>query len=70
MRKRPYVPQEITLVAFARHPDGTLSIQDIVETSFHYASHFARRFYRDRDVYAVDWLRPGRPFNPRPIIRS
>lgn len=44
------VPCEIRLIAFTTNEDGTRSVYDIVETSFHYASSFARRFIRDPEV--------------------
>lgn len=44
------IPHQITLIAFQTNADGTRSVYDIVETSFHYAYHFARRFIRNTDI--------------------
>lgn len=52
------VEHEITLVALTRHEDGSKSIVDIVETSNHFASHFARGWLRDRNVTAIATRRP------------
>lgn len=53
------VPHEITLLAFTRNEDGTLSVLDIVETSRHWASHFARRWLRDPEVHKFYACAPG-----------
>jgi hypothetical protein len=54
-----YPPYEIRLIAFTTHDDGTRSVCDIVETSFHNASYFARRFMRDRTVSSFIARAPG-----------
>jgi hypothetical protein len=57
---RRYVPYEICLIAFTEHPDGMLSVVDIIETSFHYASHFWGRFRRlYPEVKYVEFRLPG-----------
>lgn len=64
------IPHEITLMAFTRNDDGTLSVLDIVETSRHWASHFARRWLRDPQVATFAAAAPGTPwpkFQPPPI---
>jgi hypothetical protein len=53
------VPHEITLIAFARNPDGSMSILDIVETSFRFASRFWSRMSRDSNVAAIRACKPG-----------
>jgi len=71
--KRP-VPHQITLVAFSADegsPDG-FTIRDIVETSLHHASFFARGYYRDSEVVAIAALSPNasiRGLIPRKIQR-
>lgn len=49
---------DLRFVAFTKNDDGTISIIDIVETSYHYASFWARRFRRDPQVCRV-WV--GKP---------
>ena len=53
------VEHEITLLAFAKNEDGTISISDIVETSRHFASHFARKWVRDPEVSHFKAYRPN-----------
>lgn len=53
------VPHEITLFAFVRDGAGLYSITDIIETSFHHASSFARRWYRDADIVEMAAMSPG-----------
>lgn len=54
------VPHQITFIAFTMHEDGTRSILDIVETSFHYASKFARGFMRDPMVSSFQACEPAK----------
>lgn len=66
------VPHEITIMAFARNEDGTVSVMDVCETSRRYAPYFVRRFYRDPAVWAIGANGPNQPWNvcqPREIIR-
>lgn len=49
---------EITLIAFAKDASG-VSLFDIVETSRHFASHFARKWVRSPEVYAISAIAPG-----------
>lgn len=67
------VKHEITLIAFIRDDQGRLCIADIVETSYHYASVFYRRYRREPLIYSVAALSPGRPWTDaktgRPIVR-
>ena len=53
MAKR-HVPYEIRFIALTRNANGTLSVYDIIETSYHYAGYFFRRFERESDVCMVD----------------
>lgn len=53
------VSHEITLYALMRWRDGTLSLLDIVETSRHHASSFARRWMRDPQVDAIAATAPN-----------
>jgi len=53
------VPHQITLIAFTRNENGTMSVYDIIETSFHHASYFARRYMRNPDVCAFQARAPG-----------
>lgn len=50
MRK---VTPQIRLIAFTQNEDGTRSVMDIIETDFHYAYQFARRWIKDVDVVAI-----------------
>lgn len=61
------VPHEITLVAFRRLDEGRLEIDDIIETSNHHASSFARRFIRDPKVAVIATSRPGGPLHFREV---
>jgi hypothetical protein len=56
MRKVPY---QIRLIAFQTNEDGTRSVYDIIETSFRYASHFARGFMRNDEVSSFVACPPG-----------
>lgn len=47
------VKLEIRLFAFVTNEDGTHSICDIVETSYHHAYGFVRRWLRDPKVVAI-----------------
>jgi len=53
------VPHEVTLLAFARNADGSMSIYDIVETSNHFASKFWSRYRRNAEICAVEVCTPG-----------
>jgi hypothetical protein len=53
------VPHEITLFAFTRNKDGTTSVDDVVATSFHFASRFVRRWLRDPKVCAIGTSLPA-----------
>jgi len=44
------VPFQVRLIAFTLNPDGTRSIYDIVETSYHYAYHFTRKWVKDTEI--------------------
>lgn len=69
---RKQVPNEIRLVAFTRDDAGMMTVYDIIETSYHYASFFMRRFYRDPECYAVAAVRAGDPVSAgvaRPLVR-
>lgn len=57
-----YVPHEITLTAFSRDAEtGKLCVYDVLPTSFHFASHFARRLMKDREVCAISASNPLTP---------
>jgi len=51
---KKHVPGEIRLIAFTSNDDGTTSVYDIVETSFHYASRWYSKFVRDNKVCAIE----------------
>lgn len=61
-------PHEITLIAYQRLPEGIV-VYDICETSHKYASKFARRFYRDPDVFAISAVPPGPMFGQHNELR-
>lgn len=47
------VPGELLIIAFRTQADGTLSVEDIVETSRRYARRFVRRWLKDDAVTSV-----------------
>ena len=53
------VPHQITIIAFQTNEDGTQSVYDIIETSFHHASFFARQFIRDKNVSSFEVCAPN-----------
>lgn len=58
------VPHEITLFAFTRDAEtGLFSVADIVETSRHFASHFARRWVRNPEIFAMAATAPKAPWS-------
>lgn len=44
------VKYQIRLIAFTQNDDGTRCVYDIIETDFHYAYYFAKRYMRNTDV--------------------
>lgn len=68
---RRCINHDITLIAFRTNEDGTMSVVDIVETSFHYASSFFNRYQRCApDVTHVEVCRPDRRHGRRVAIRG
>lgn len=60
---RKCATHDITLIAWATDMDGMTSILDIVETSYHFASHFARKWVRPGcEVTHISACAPGRDF--------
>jgi hypothetical protein len=53
------VPFQIRLIAFQTNEDGTRCVYDIVETSFHHASSFARQFMRNPEISSFIACAPG-----------
>jgi len=52
-RNRHRDTPQITLLAWSRHPDGSWMVSDVADTSYRYASHIARKWYRDPDIHGI-----------------
>jgi len=56
------VPYEVRLISFTLNEDGTQSILDVVETSYHFAYHFTRKWVKDPEVFRFIAVKP--PVSP------
>jgi hypothetical protein len=69
VKKLEPVPHEVTLVAWMRNPDNTLSILDIVATSNCFREEFIAQFKTYEGIYGYSQLPPQSPITSDNVFR-